>query len=120
MNLTDLFGVGTKLKKKYSTTNIPVPLLKPEHGFCQQHGPECGKALVSEWKNSGGFRLFEWQMLLLGCLGAYRINKNKGDDSLSLLAFWRHVGNVIFLKLSKEGRLSSSNLGIWNIPSDVW
>ena len=49
----------------------------------------------------------------------YRINKDKGDESLPLLAFRRHVVNIIFLKYSKEGRLSSSNLGIRNIPADV-
>ena len=42
----------------------------------------------------------------------YRINKDKGDESLPLLAFRRHVINVIFLKYSKK-------LGIRNIPSDV-
>ena len=49
----------------------------------------------------------------------YHINKDKGDESLSLLAFQRHSVNVIFLKYSKEGRLSSSHLGIRNIPSDI-
>ena len=48
----------------------------------------------------------------------YRINKDKGDESLPLLTFRRHAVNVIFLKYSKEGRLSSSHLGIQNIPSD--
>ena len=49
----------------------------------------------------------------------YRINKDKGNESLPLLAFRRHVVNVIFLKYSKEDRFSSSHLGIRNIPSDV-
>ena len=49
----------------------------------------------------------------------YHINKDKGDESLPLLAFQRYSVNVIFLKYSKEGRLSSSHLGIRNIPSDV-
>ena len=49
----------------------------------------------------------------------YGINKNKGADYLPLVAFWRHVVNVVFLKYAKEGRLSSRNLGIQNIPSDV-
>ena len=56
-----------------------------------------------------------------GCMG-YCIkltDKDKGDESLPLLAFRRLVVNVIFLKYSKEGRLSSSHLGIRNIPSDV-
>ena len=49
----------------------------------------------------------------------YHINKDKGDESLPLLAFQRYSVNVIFLKYSKEGRLSSSHLGIRNIPSDI-
>ena len=61
MNLRDLFGVGTKLKKIYSrATTKSVPLLQSEHGFCQQNGPESDQVLVSEWKNGGGSRLFEW------------------------------------------------------------
>ena len=48
----------------------------------------------------------------------YRINKDKDDESLLLLAFRRHV-NVTFLKYSEEGRLSSNYLGTRNIPSDV-
>ena len=49
----------------------------------------------------------------------YHINKDKGVESLPVLTFRRHVVNVIFLKYSKEGRLSSSNLGIRNISSNV-
>ena len=50
----------------------------------------------------------------------YRVNKEKSDDSLPLLAFWRHVVNVIFRPYSKEEKFSSSQLGIRNIPSDIW
>ena len=57
--------------------------------------------------------------VIQGAYVLYRINKNIGADYLPLVAFWRHVVNVIFLKYSKEGRLSSMNLGIQNIPSDV-
>ena len=60
-------------------------MLQPEHVFCQQNGPERGQVLVSEWKNGGSAWVF------------YRINKDKGDESLFLLAFRRHVVNVIFL-----------------------
>ena len=49
----------------------------------------------------------------------YRINKDVGDESLSFLVIWRHIVNAIFLKYSKEGRLSSSHVGIRNIPLDV-
>ena len=48
-------------KKIYSkTTTKSVPLIQPEHGFCQQNGLEWGQVLVSEWKNGGGSCLFEW------------------------------------------------------------
>ena len=61
MNLRDLFSVRTKLKKISSrTTTKSVPLLQPEHGFCQQNGPERGQLLVSERKNGGDCCLFEW------------------------------------------------------------
>ena len=41
MNLRDLFGVGTKLKKIYSTTTVKsIPLLQPKRGFGEQKGPE--------------------------------------------------------------------------------
>ena len=50
----------------------------------------------------------------------YRINKGEGEESLALLPFRRLVNvNAIFLKYSKEGRLSSNHLGIRNIPSDA-
>ena len=42
----------------------------------------------------------------------YRINKDKGDESLPFVVFRRHIGNAIFLKYSKENRLSSSHVGI--------
>ena len=47
------------------------------------------------------------------------INKDEGDEYLSLLALQRDVVNAIFLKYSAEGRLSSSHLEIGNIPSEV-
>ena len=36
----------------------------------------------------------------------YRVNEDKGDDSLPLVAIWRHFVNVIFLKYSTEDRFS--------------
>ena len=58
-------------------------------------------------------------VVIQGAWVLYRIYKGKSDESLPLLAFLRHFVNVIFLKHSKEGRLSSRHLGIRNIPSDV-
>ena len=58
-------------------------------------------------------------VVLQGVWVLHRINKDEGSESLSLLAFRRDVFSAIFLKYSKKGRLSSSHVGIRNIPSDV-
>ena len=42
----------------------------------------------------------------------YRVNKEEGDESLLFLVFRRNIVNAIFLKYSKEGRLSLSHVGI--------
>ena len=79
-------------------------------------------------KHRIGIRMKKWRwssfvwvinIVLQGTWVLYRINKDEGDESLPLLAFQWHVVNAIFLKYSKEGRLSSSHVGIRNIPSDV-
>ena len=60
-------------------------------------------------------------VVLQGAWVLYRITKDEGNESLPLLIVRRHVVvNAIFLKYSKEGRLSSSNLGIRDIPSYVY
>ena len=44
----DLFGAGTKLKESiFKITTKSIPLLQPEHGFCQQNGSERGQ--VQYW-----------------------------------------------------------------------
>ena len=48
----------------------------------------------------------------------YHIN-NEDHECLPLLAFRRDIVNAIFLKHSKEGRLSSRHAEIRNISSDV-
>ena len=58
-------------------------------------------------------------VVLQGVQVLYRFNKNECDDSLPLLAFRKDVVCAIFQKYLKEGRLSSSHLGIRNIPSVV-
>ena len=58
-------------------------------------------------------------VVLQGVWVLYCINKDEGNESLSLLAFQRDF-NAIFMKYSKEGRFSSmTHVGIRNIPSDV-
>ena len=74
-------------KNIYSITKTKsVPLLQPGHGFCQQNGPEHGQVLVSEWKNSGRMA----DLVIQGAWVLYRINKDKGDESLPLVAFRRN------------------------------
>ena len=50
----------------------------------------------------------------------YRFKKDEGDESLPFLVFRRHIVNAVFLKYSKEGRLSSSHLGTRNILSNIY
>ena len=101
------------------TTNKSNPLLQPEHGFCQQNGPEHGQ--LQDWYPDENMLVVPFCLNGRCCsLSAlYRINKDEGDESLPFLFFWKHIFNTIFLKYSKEGRLSSSHAGIRNIPSDA-
>ena len=46
-----------------------------------------------------------------------RFDKDEDNESLPLLTFQRDVVDAIFLKYSKEGRLSSNHVGIRNITS---
>ena len=55
-----------------------------------------------------------------GALTLYRIEKYEGNESLPPLAFRRHAVHAIFLKYSKESRLSSIHVGIRNIPLNVF
>ena len=50
----------------------------------------------------------------------YSINKDKDDESLPHPDFRRDVVNAIFMKYSKERRLSSGHVEIRNIPSNVF
>ena len=59
-------------------------------------------------------------VVIQGVCVLYRMNNDKGDASLRLLAFRRHFANVIFLQYSEESRLSLRQLGIPNISSDVY
>ena len=58
-------------------------------------------------------------VVIQGAWLLHQISKGEGDEYLPLLAFGRHFVNVIFLKYSKEGRLSSIHLRIRNIQSPV-
>ena len=121
VNPRDLFGVGTKLKKIIFKNNNQISFTFTTRTW----------VLSIEWTRmwpSIGIQMKKWSWLTFvwivdvviqsACL-LYRINKDKGVDSLPLLAFWRHVVNIVFLKYSEEGRLSLSHLGIRNISLDV-
>ena len=70
-------------------------MLQPEQEFCQQNGPERGP------------RLFEWQMSFFRVRGyCIILRKYESHEYLPFLLFRRHIVNAIFLKYSKEGRLS--------------
>ena len=57
-------------------------------------------------------------VVLQGAWVLYRINKGEGDESLPASSSFLKT-YAVFLKYSKEGRLSSSHVGIRNISSDV-
>ena len=109
-------------KKIYSKTlTKSVQLLQPEHGFCQQNARQ---NVAKYWYPSEKMVVFpaicfKVDFVLQCAWVLYRIKKGERDESLPVLAFRRHIVNAIFLKYSKEGRLSSNHLGIRNIPSDA-
>ena len=55
-------------------------------------------------------------VVLQGAWALYRVNKDEGDESLIFLVFRRQNVHAIFLKYSKEARLSLSHVGFRNIP----
>ena len=57
-------------------------------------------------------------VVLQGAWVLYRINKGEGDESLPASSSFLKT-YAVFLKYSKEGRLSSSHVGNQNILSDV-
>ena len=105
-------------KKVYSrTTTKSIPLVQPNHEFCQQNGPELGQ--LRDWypDEKWSWSLFLWMVDIVpqGAWVLYRITKDEGYKSLPFLVFQRHIVNAIFLKYLKEGRWSSSHVGIRNI-----
>ena len=91
-------------KKVYSrTTTKSIPLLQPEHGFCQKNGPKCGQVKI-------GFEMKKWWWLSFVCLVdvilqgmwvLYRINKGEDNETLSRLVFRRDVANTFFSEIFK-------------------
>ena len=75
-------------KKVYSiATTKSIPMLKPEHGFCQQNGPE--PVQLQEWY-PGEIMLVVPVCLNAWGLGAwvmYCVNKDVDKESLLFLVF---------------------------------
>ena len=59
---------------------------------------------------------FEYDLFLQVVWVLYGVNKDQGNDALPFLVFQRDIVNAIFLKYSKEDTLSSSHVGILNMP----
>ena len=59
-----------------------MPLLQPEHGFCQQNVPERGQ--VQDWYPNQNMVVtpYVWlaDVVLQGVWVLYRINKDEGDE----------------------------------------
>ena len=103
-------------EKLYSrATSKLIVLLQPEHGFCQQNGPEGGQ--VQDWypNEKCWWSTFVWMVdvVLRGVWVLHRVNKDEGEQSLLLLEkrCSKDVVNAVILKYSKESRLSSSHVG---------
>ena len=88
-------------------------------GFVDRMDQNSAKYRKMKWKNDCSPCSLEWSMLLYRMRGCCIVLTKMKAMSLSLLAFWRNIVNVTFLKYSKEGRSFSSHAGIWNAPSDV-
>ena len=104
-------------KKVYSrTTTKSVPLLQPEHEFCQQNGSERGevqywypneKMLVVLVCFSNGYCWWSsfvsvMDIVLQGVWLLYHSNKYEGDESLPFPAFRRDVVSAIFWNIQKN------------------
>ena len=72
-------------KKVCSRITNSIPLLQPEHGICQQNGPERGQ--VQDWypMKNWWWSPFVWVINVVpqGALVLHRINKDEGDESVS-------------------------------------
>ena len=119
MNLRDSFGLGTKLKESIFNNNNQINSIVTTRTW----------VLPTEWTKYRIWILlkkrwwssFVWMVdvVLQSARVLYDINKADGDKPLPLLPFRRLVVNAIFLKYSKEGRVSSIQVGIQNIPWDI-
>ena len=95
MNLKDFLGVGTKLKKTYSkTTANQIHCYNQNIGFVNRMDQNVAKYWHPNKKLVVVPVCLNGRCCYTGCVSSVGINKDKGDNSLSLLAFQRHVVNV--------------------------
>ena len=89
-------------------------------GFVNRMDHSVANCRIGNWMKKLWWSPFVWMVdvVLQGAWVLYRINKGEGDESLPASSSFLKT-YAVFLKYSKEGRLSSSHVGIRNIPSDV-
>ena len=99
-----MFGVGTTLKNDIFKNNNQISSTVTTR--------TC--ALSTEWtktRPSIGIQMKKWHwfpyvqmvdVVIQGLWVFHRINKDKHNESLPLLAFWRYVVNVILLQLKES------------------
>ena len=112
-----------KLERKFIREKQPSQFrcYNQNIGFVNRMDQSWGSYRIGVRMKKWWWHLFVWMVdvVLQGVRVLYRFNKNECDESLPLLAFRIDVISTIFQKYLKEGRLSSSHLGIRNIPSVV-
>ena len=124
VNLRDFLGTATKLKERnYIQEQQPnqIHCYNQNMGFVDRMDQSVASYRIGIQMKKWRWLPFVWivDVVLQGARVFHRINKDEGNVSLPFLVFWRHIVIAIFLKYSKEGRLSSSQVGIRNIPLDV-
>ena len=90
-------------------------------GFVNRMNQNMAKYRIGIRMKKGLLPAFVWKVdvVLQGVWVLYHI-KDEGSEYLLILAFGRDAVHAIFLKYSKEGRLSSSQVRIRNILLDVY
>ena len=91
-----------------SATTKSTSLLQLEHGFCRRKEQTMVKYSIRIQMKKRWWAPFTWMVdvVLQNTWVLYHINIDEEDESLPLLVFWGDVATAIFMKYSKEGRLS--------------
>ena len=119
VNLRNFLGVTTKLEESIFKNNNQIKSTVTTRSWVlstwTKAWPVTG--LVSRRKDNGSPHSFKSYGMSFRVRGYCNVLTKM--EAMSFLVFWRHIVNAIFLKYSKEGRLSSNHVGIQNIPSEV-